>query len=265
MRRRKFTGYFTLLLGLVPACGVEGPPGSQGMQGPPGPPGPQGPMGAMGLPGNGSMISCAPGKTFCDGAKIWACTKSGTDAILTMDCAVDLGPANGNTATNPFSCFSSSCPDSGYGSRPGPACCRRTKYLCVASFTSNPALDFSTHWGAPDGCGIGSGSGCYQTGVPTFGIQRKVGSEQVYVSLWFFPDKIKPGQTVSLAELNSLPPACDGTQAVSVTSGGKTCTSWSGSVIWTSPNPSYAVTLDLACTETGKTDMKLKGTFRGDI
>lgn len=259
---RECAAGYALILGAL-SCGAEGPPGPPGMQGPPGS---QGEMGQMGLPGNGSMISCEPGRSFCDGAKIWACTKSGTDALLTMDCATDLGPANGNTATNPYSCFTSGCPESGYGSRPGPACCRKMKYLCVASFASSPGLGFSTYWSPNDGrCGIGNGAGCYQTNVPVLTVQRKIGNEQVDISLWFFPDKIMPGQTVSLSALSALPTACDGMQDVRLTSGGKTCGHWSGSVIWTSPNPSFKVSLDLACTDMDKAEMKLQGTFQGDI
>ena len=66
----KSGGYFAMILGLLFGCGAESPTGPEGMQGLPGPPG------AMGLPGNGSMISCEPGRTFCDGAKIWSCTKN---------------------------------------------------------------------------------------------------------------------------------------------------------------------------------------------
>lgn len=259
----KFAPSCVLILGLWSACGVEGPPGPAGIPGPAGPPGP---MGTMGLPGSGSMISCEPGKTFCDNAKIWSCTKSGTDASLTMDCATDLGPANGNTVTNPYSCYTSSCPAIGYGSKPGPACCRKTKHICTASFATNPGLDFSTYWSPDDGsCGIGGGSGCYQTGVPVFAVNRMMGAEQVKVSLWFFADKIKVGQVVSLADLSSLPMACNGMQQVSVTSGGRTCSNWSGNVTWTADKPSFDVSLDLACRDMDKSDMKLKGTFKGDI
>ena len=247
-----------VLVGLLSACGAEGPRGPEGMQGPPGP------QGSTGLPGNGSMITCEPGRAFCDGAKVWACTKSGTDAVLTVDCATDLGPVN--SATNPFSCFTSGCADSGFGSRPGPACCRKAKPLCAASLSTHPGLDFSTYWSLIEGrCGIGSGSGCFQNNVPTLDIRRKAGSEQLDVSLWFFPEKIKPGQVVPFAELSALPAACDGMQTVRLTSGGKTCGRWSGSVAWIAPNPSFKVTLDLTCIEMDKTDMKLKGTFEGDI
>lgn len=257
----KFAPSCALVLGLWSACGADGPPGPAGMPGPAGPPGP---MGTMGLPGNGSMFSCDPGKTFCDGAKIWSCTKSGTDAVLTKDCATDLGD---KSVVNPLSCFTSSCTPSGIGINGGPACCRKTKYVCVASFDTDPSLDFSTYGGDPhgDGCLVGGGAGCYQTGVPVFGVNRTLGTTHVQVSLWFFSDKIKVGQVVSLADLSALPMACNGMQQVSVAAGGQTCTNWSGKVTWTADNPSFEVSLDLACQDMDKSGMKLKGTFKGDV
>lgn len=251
---------YALVLGLLSACGAEGPAGPPGMQGAPGTQGP------IGLPGNGSTTMCEPGRTFCDGAKIWSCTKSGTDAVLAMDCAADIGPASGNTTTNPYSCLTSSCPSDGsYGSHPGPACCRRTKYICVASFESDPSLDFSTYGPFGSSCGLGNGSGCFQTGVPVFFVKRTVGAGQIQVSLWLFPDKIKMGQVATLADLSSLPMECSGTQSVSVTAGGQTCTNWAGSVTWTSANPSFQVALDLSCQDADRSSMKLKGTFKGDV
>jgi hypothetical protein len=32
-------------------------------------------------------VVCEPGKRFCDGEDVWACTRSGTDAILLLTCA----------------------------------------------------------------------------------------------------------------------------------------------------------------------------------
>lgn len=242
----KFSPSCALVLGLLSACGAEEPPGP------------------MGTPGNGSMISCETGKTFCDGTKLWSCAKSGTDAILTMDCAVDIG---GNTATNPYSCFTSSCEPSNFAAHPGPACCRKRKYTCDASFDTNQGLNFRTYDAAPlvNGCSVASGSACSQTGVPVFSAMRTLGSDQVQISLFFFPDKIRIGQQVSLADLYALPSSCNGAQMVALTFGGKTCYRWTGSITWTATNPSFEVSLDLACQDLDKSGMKLKGTFKGDI
>lgn len=63
--------------------------------------------GVSGTGGAGTGISCTPGVAFCDGTKIWTCTRSGLDESFKEDCA-----------WNAYRCVTSGC-FSGQG-----ACCR---------------------------------------------------------------------------------------------------------------------------------------------
>jgi hypothetical protein len=190
------------------------------------------------------------------------CSKAGTDASRWSDCQ-DLGPNAGNTVTNPFSCFTKTCP--GTPASWGTICCRHTKPICVASVSSNPAFNLSLYFSEDDrSCSLGTGGGCHQNGVPVFAFANKTAQDSVKINLWLFPDKVMPGAKVDIAILSQLPAECAGMQQVSLTQGGKTCTSWSGIVTFKAPVPSFSVVLDLKCTEMGKTDLALAGTFTGD-
>jgi len=43
------------------------------------------------------------------------------------------------------------------------------------------------------------------------------------------------------------------------------CTAWTGTVTWNSEVPSWSITLDATCGETGKSGIRLIGTFSGDL
>ncbi len=205
-------------------------------------------------------ISCMPGmsaKTFCQGSELWQCTASGGDATLVKVCLLD------SAATNPFNCFADHC---GPGQKPGegPACCRTSKPICVAQVDSNPALSFTEYFSGyyeVAWCGIGSAAGgsCHDMDVPVFILQNSDRSLQVNAVLR--PSRIMPGQTVDWIALDM---GCNSSYAV-LMAGGRQCDKWSGSITWKSGLPSFSVSLDLQCTQSGLTDMTLKGTFSGDV
>src|SRR5258707_13341841 len=94
--------------------------GCQGPKGDAGPPGPVGGNGSSGMNGgNGTngmngmtpdggvapvAVNCAPATSFCDSNRVWTCTRSGADAVLTQDCATVVGTTN-----NPTTCATTNC------------------------------------------------------------------------------------------------------------------------------------------------------------
>ncbi len=225
------------------ACTVEGPPGAQGLPGPEGARGPAGPAGTL-------PPLCTPGESFCEGARLWSCTKTGVDAVLASDCT-------GGSATNPNSCFNDGC-------APGKtACCRPTKPLCRWSFTS-PATS-GDYYGytqgqaycvPPSDCAqdsafnvtLNTNPNATMCNAPephnlTLRIERPLGTPGQVISL--------PNARVTLGFSN-------------VADSSKSCALWTGTLTWHSEVPSWSVTLNATCGESGKGHIQLAGTLSGD-
>ena len=232
------------------SVGPQGPQGSVGPQGPQGPVGPQGPQGPAGPPGNGDAI-CTPATVFCDGNKVWRCTKTGTDATLSEEC-------NGGTANNPSGCFTDNCPPE------SPACCRPTKAACRWNFsspgTSGTFFTRSTrasdqNWcGLPTPCGDFTVSVILPEGPPVCG---QTPSSGIYIRI----DRAltTPGAVIQLPDARVELGASGGGRPE------KACDSWTGTITWNSDVPSYNVSVDATCSEAGKGNLRLVGTVSGDI
>ncbi|NTX54532.1 collagen-like protein [Myxococcus sp. CA039A] len=237
--------------------GMEGPRGvmgPQGVQGPKGDTGAQGPMGPMGQ----APQLCTPGESFCEGTSLWSCTRTGTDAVLGMKCEGD------GTATNPMGCFTTGCNGN------AAACCRTVKPTCHWNLTSPSstgvfyeASTYSTtpttgEWfcSPPTYCATDDGfdvslthftsraptCGVAFTGV-SFRIKRPLPAPGTVYTL--------PDSRVTSIRLNSQLPT-------------SACGSWTGRLTWNSEVPTWSVSLDLTCSETGKSHIRLVGTFGGD-
>ena len=233
--------------------GPVGPQGSVGPQGPQGPVGPQGPQGPAGPPGNGDAI-CTPATVFCDGNKVWRCTKTGTDATVSEECS-------GGTANNPFGCFTDHCsPESG-------ACCRPTKATCRWNFSS-PSISgsfftrpfirrtpSSENWCAlPTPCGEFKVSVILPEGPEVCG---QTPGSSIHIRI----DRAltTPGAVIQLPDARvELGASATGRPE-------KTCDSWTGTIKWNSDVPSYNVSVDATCSEAGKGNLRLVGTVSGDI
>lgn len=77
-----------VLLLAVALVACQGPPGPVGPAGPAGPPGPGA---VVDSDGGADAFMCTPGKQFCRGDEIWACTLSGSDAVFAQDCMINPG------------------------------------------------------------------------------------------------------------------------------------------------------------------------------
>lgn len=66
-------------------------------------------------------------------------------------------------------------------------------------------------------------------------------------------------------EVISLPSSRVTTLMLNDVDATKRCTQWTGTLTWNSDVPSWSVTLDATCSETGKSGIKLVGTFSGDV
>ncbi len=233
--------------------GPEGPPGPQGPAGPQGaqgPTGPQGPKGDPGPPGTDTPAMCTPGAFFCEENRLWACTKSGTDAAPEARCT-------GGSANNPIGCFTTNCV-------PGDeACCRPTKPVCEWSFTS-PANSGAYYAGSPPGALFCTPpSGCTDDLTFTAYLSRNTtlacsGAGLDYLFLNIDRTQASAGQTFTLP---------DERVQLTLNSARRThsCIRWTGSVTWNADVPSWRVTFNATCGETGKGDIRLVGTWSGDI
>ncbi|WNG42490.1 collagen-like protein [Archangium violaceum] len=257
--------------GLLSACTqIEGPQGPMGPQGPAGPaggpqgpagpkgdPGPQGPQGPAGPPGSsGGTPMCTPGASFCEGSKLWACTKTGTDAVLTSTCS-------SGSATNPAGCFTTECP-------PGTAgCCRTSKPTCSWNLTT-PAMSGSSYGTDVNGSTILPPTGgalcsvfpvCSGADLTVMfypiGLSTVCGTSN-YVHMVLQRSQIAPGERITLPS-SRVSLSINNPQDLT-----KKCYAWTGTVTWNSDVPSWSVTLDATCSETGKSSIKLVGTFSGD-
>lgn len=262
----------TLLMGcLLSACtgtgGPQGPMGPQGPQGPQGPaggpPGPQGPIGPQGPKGDtgpqgpagtlGAPI-CTPGQSFCEGTKLWSCTKSGADAVLTAQCT-------GGSAANPIGCFTDKCPAGSTG------CCRPARAPCRWNLTT-PALsgEFFTYIAAGQPyCSVSStcASDASFTLVlyPSFGNTAcsSAASPFTYAVLGLNRPMTAPGEVISLPSSRVTLGLYNNSDTT------KSCSQWTGTVTWGSDVPNWSVTVNATCSEAGKSGIRLVGTFSGEV
>lgn len=225
-----------------PAGGPPGPQGPKGDTGPQGPPGPQGPAGSL-----GPQI-CAPGKPFCAGNTLWYCTKSGADAVLPSDCT-------GGTANNPTGCFPTGCPPGAAG------CCRPSKETCRWAFTS-PSTSGGVYSAttAPGGGYCAAPPSCAQDAFtlvvyPTLGAVT-CPAKTTYISLQVTRPLPPLGQAVTLP---------DSRVSLSLSDSGTSCYSWTGTLTVTSDVPSWRVSVNATCSETGKSSIRLVGSANGDV
>jgi hypothetical protein len=219
---------------------------------------------AMSAPGD-AAIACTQGKSFCIANQIWQCTLSGSDATLKQTC--DPTPVVA-TSNNSYTCFED-CSSKGINTSP---CCTWTKPRCRATFTSDPTLDFTSYVSLINL--TSSGNVCEfdmktcnkgDAGselIPTFGVfgVPTLGSS-VSLGLALDPAKISPGQTKNLSDLAS---PCANENQVSVSQGGTSCTHLTGTVTWTSGPPSFSISFNLTCTETGKSGVTFVASFTGE-
>jgi hypothetical protein len=218
-----------LLVGLIlgnPAC-------SPGPQGPPGAAGPTGPAGSTG------GIACTPGSSFCDGARLWTCTRSGTDAAGGGSCT-----AWGSTS-NPGICSTTHCPDS------AAACCRATN----PSQSWNLSSPIST---SGDSYGYVSPSGGCASAPLSIIFSSQVSScPQVtqYVDL-SITRPFTVGQAISLPSAAVV---------LSVVGPGGNCSAWTGTVTVSADIPSYSVSLNATCSQPGQSGLHVVGTLSGNL
>lgn len=241
--------------GLPGPKGDTGATGAQGAKGDTGPQGAQGPKGDTGLqgpPGATAPQICTPGEPFCEDNTVWACTKTGTDAILSQRCA-------SGSPTNPTGCFTTGC------SINQGACCRPERPVFFWNFTT-PAESGSLY--LP---GVITGVGEFYGSAPS---EPCPGStDNFYVSLTRYrvgactepsafenfsiqisrplttPDKVYtlPNSNIIMRHLGSA-----------------SCSSWTGSVTWHSDTPNWKISINATCSETGKTGIRLVGTLNGE-
>jgi hypothetical protein len=67
-----------------------------------------------------------------------------------------------------------------------------------------------------------------------------------------------PGEVISLPDARA-------SLYLSGTDAAGTCSSWTGTITWNSEVPSWGVTLNATCSETGKSGVRVVGSFSGDI
>ncbi|RKH00232.1 collagen-like protein [Corallococcus carmarthensis] len=245
---------------MVAACteGAAGPPGPQGPPGPAGgppgpqgsagPQGPQGLQGPMGPPGGQGAALCTPAMMFCEGNKLWSCTKTGTDAALLSDCV-------GGSATNPYGCFSDNC-------APGSSsCCRQEKASCRWSFSS-PATSgtFFTYAAGKDYCALPTP--CQEVGTFQVGVLADPNAQQcgqrtfTQLSIGIKRPLATPGAVIQLP---------DSRVSLYFSGSANTCSSWTGTIRWNSDVPSYNVSVDATCSEAGKGGIRFVGSVSRDI
>lgn len=235
--------------------GEQGPPGATGAQGPQGPRGDTGPAGPMGPVGESPEI-CTPGEFFCEGTRLWACTRSGTDAVLNTKCA-------GGTTTNPTGCFTTAC-------APGDAaCCRTEKPTCQWTMSrpiTSTGAGYENAYGGvvtPESYYCYAPSSCLAT--DTFTVQMGItGNESITCGAVFSMLVIRvtrpmttPGQVFTL-------PNSRVSLSLYADENGRACSNWTGTVTWHSEVPAWSVSVNATCSETGKSHIQLVGSYSGD-
>ncbi|WP_158501666.1 collagen-like protein [Vitiosangium sp. GDMCC 1.1324] len=193
---------------------------------------------------------CTPGASFCEGSKLWACTKTGTDAVLTTECT-------GGSTTNPVGCFTTQC-------LPGsPGCCRTTKPTCRWNLT-NPAMSGSYFLYDPEQPYCTVTSQCAEDNAFALQLRPDAGGvvcpKPTYyqISLSLKRPMTTPGEVISLPNSRVY-------LSLSSYDSTKSCSTWTGTVTWNSDVPSWSVTFDATCSETGKSSIRFTGTFSGDL
>lgn len=168
--------------------------------------------------------------------------------MLTTQCT-------GGSTTNPTGCFTDKCP-------PGStACCRQAKAPCRWNLTT-PALsgEFFTYLLEQPYCVVSSTCATDSTFSVTFypRINGTACSPDVFTYAL-----VSLKRPMTAGELISLPNSRVSLSVYSPDST-KSCSQWTGTVSWGSDVPSWSITLNLTCSETGKSGIQLVGTFSGD-
>jgi hypothetical protein len=166
--------------------------------------------------GNTGGSLCTPDQAFCDGTKLYTCTRSGNDA-LGYDC-VSQG-----SSTNPGVCVTT-CP---YGET---ACCGRQSPLCAAALSGSVSINGnSSSTFSPFSCGAGITTCTFDvsTGVTD---TTTCGNNQS-VTVGIDRTKTQPGAI-------TMPAAG---VFVDVVGGGSNCAAWTGTIQWVDV-PSWSLT-----------------------
>jgi hypothetical protein len=222
--------YRVLLVGLIlvnPAC-------SPGQQGPPGAAGPTGPAGSTG------GIACTPGSSFCDGASLWTCTRSGADAVGGGSCTA------WGSASNPGICATTHCLDS------AAACCRAINPTQSWNLSSPISTSGDTYgYVSPSG-------GC--ASAPLFISFSHQMSSCPYVTQYVSLSIARP---FTVGQAISLPSA---TVSLYVWGGpGGDCSAWTGAVTVSADIPSYTVSVNATCSQPGQSGLRVVGTLSGNL
>jgi hypothetical protein len=238
-----------LALALVVLAGCSGPKGDKGDKGDPGQMGPMGSPGLNGVsPDGGTPSMCTPGNNFCDGNRIWTCTRSGLDAYGGYDCS------SNTSVSNPYICATTNCAGK------VTACCRSTRPQASWTLTA-PIANTGDSFGAMGAYASFSdtpAAGCAAVGMFTmyFGYNAVVAClpQSTSISLSIDRTMASPGQTITLpnAAVN-----------LSVNNANVFCSAWTGTVKWDTDAPAAKVEINTTCSDVGTT-LSVAGTFNGD-
>ncbi|MFP2926438.1 collagen-like protein [Pyxidicoccus sp. 3LG] len=201
------------------------------------------------------MDVCTPGETFCEGEKLWACTRSGSDAVLRDTCS-------GGSANNPVGCFAGNCLSG------NAACCRREKPACSWNFT-HPATtgadyDSDNNLVKPGAMACVGPSACatdsqFQAYVGAYyASELACGATFSSINVTLTRPLPVPGQVFTLphAQVTSL--------WLLTPQSERSCSRWTGTLTWHSEVPTWSVSVDATCSEAGKGHIRLVGTLSGD-
>jgi len=208
----------------------------------------------MGPAGEAPRI-CTPKESFCEGATLWSCTRSGTDAVLREECG-------GGTSTNPIGCYATQCPGG------GTACCRRAKASCRWSFTA-PATEeevfLSTSFVARDGEGFCQAPSPCTADSDFSTFFTIIGETNVcnapFSSVSFGIRRPLPAPNT----VYTLPDSRVWSMSLSAPAAANSCTKWTGTLTWHSDAPSWKLSVNATCSEAGKSHIKLVGTYSGEL
>lgn len=215
------------------------------MAGPVGPEGPQGPTGPEGLPARlagaepdggltGGAVDCTPGALFCDGGKLWSCTRSGADAVVSADCAL-AGSSN-----NPGVCSTAGCP-AGQA-----ACCTRSKATCAADLLVGGVAATSPS--------------CVQPEPPTGAC-----SETAFTARILSSAADTCGQRwLTVSSRRPMPSSVVTMPVDGVSVDGFGCSDWTGSIALTDA-PNWRVEMNLTCSFGLKAGLTLVGSVSGAL
>ncbi|WP_223759886.1 hypothetical protein [Myxococcus sp. RHSTA-1-4] len=84
------------------------------------------------------------------------------------------------------------------------------------------------------------------------------GSGLTYLTLQMKRPLTSPGQVFTLPD-SRVSLSLDPFQSA------RSCRAWTGTVTWNSEVPSWSVTFNATCSEAGKSDIRLTGTWSGDV